>query len=74
MWREDRSPYTDLSIRRTADAGRGVDPSTDAMQLCPACVQPMAHVRTIWRAFRDDLQVFECWACGVSVTLRVPET
>jgi hypothetical protein len=74
MWREDRSPYADLSIGRSADGGRGVDPSIDAMQLCPACVQPMAHVRTIWRAFRDDLQVFECQACSVSVTLRVPET
>ena len=74
MWRDNWSPYADLSIRRTADTGRCVDPSTDATQLCPACVQPMPHVRTIWRAFRDDLQVFECLACGVSVTLRVPET
>ena len=33
----------------------------------------MIHVRTIWRAFQDDLQVFECRACNVSVTLKVPQ-
>jgi hypothetical protein len=40
--------------------------------LCPACTRPMTHVRTIWRAFQDDLQVFECRACDVSVSVKVP--
>ena len=39
---------------------------------CPACTRPMTHVRTIWRAFHDDLQVFECRACQLSVSLKVP--
>ncbi len=34
---------------------------------CPACRQPMAPVRTIWRAFQDDLEVWDCKACGASV-------
>ena len=40
--------------------------------LCPACTRPMTHARTIWRAFHDDLQVFECRACQLSVSLKVP--
>jgi hypothetical protein len=40
--------------------------------LCPACTRSMTHVRTIWRAFQDDLQVFECRACDVSVSVKVP--
>ena len=40
--------------------------------VCPACTRPMAHARTIWRAFHDDLQVFECRACNVSVSVKVP--
>ena len=36
--------------------------------VCPACSQPMANVRTVWRAFHDDLYVFECRPCGVTVS------
>jgi hypothetical protein len=28
----------------------------------------MAQVRTIWRAFQDNLEVWECGPCAVSVT------
>jgi hypothetical protein len=41
--------------------------------LCPACARPMTHARTIWRAFQEDLEVFECRACNVSVTVKVPQ-
>jgi len=43
----------------------------------------MAPVRTIWRAFQDDLEVFDCRSCGASVAqtakaaqmlLRCPES
>jgi hypothetical protein len=40
--------------------------------LCPACTRPMTYVRTIWRALQDDLQVFECRACNVSLSVKVP--
>jgi hypothetical protein len=40
---------------------------------CPACTRPMTHARTIWRAFQEDLEVFECRACNVSVTVKVPQ-
>jgi len=40
--------------------------------LCPACMRPMTHVRTIWRAYQVDLRVFECPACIVSVSAKVP--
>jgi hypothetical protein len=35
--------------------------------LCPNCAQPMGHVRTIWRAFQDNLEVLECRRCDISV-------
>ena len=35
---------------------------------CAACGNPMKHVRTIWRGMQADLEVFECRACGVSIT------
>jgi hypothetical protein len=41
--------------------------------LCPACTRPMTHARTIWRAFQEDLEVFECRACNISVTMKVPQ-
>jgi hypothetical protein len=71
-----------LLIFRKADRGDLDDDSamsnrlTDAFNamLCPACTRAMAHVRTIWRAFHDDLQVFECRACNVSVSVKVPPT
>jgi hypothetical protein len=28
----------------------------------------MGHIRTIWRAFQDHLEVWECRSCAVSVT------
>jgi hypothetical protein len=69
-------------ILRKADRGDPGDDSAmsnrlaDAFNamLCPACTRAMAHVRTIWRAFHDDLQVFECRACNVSVSVKVPPT
>ncbi len=36
--------------------------------LCAVCARPMRRVRTIWRAFQDDLEHWECARCGVSVT------
>ena len=36
--------------------------------LCPSCVSPMVHVRTIWRAFQDNLEVFECVRCNISIS------
>jgi hypothetical protein len=80
MLRENRDPFAGRLIFRKAerdDRGDAVVMSNrpadafDAM-LCPACTRPMAHVRTIWRAFHDDLQVFECRACAVSVSVKVP--
>ena len=74
--------FTTLLICRKADRDDCVDPlamsrrpadAANAMP-CPACGAPMTHVRTIWRAFQDDLQVFECRACNVSVTLKVPQS
>ena len=41
--------------------------------LCPACARPMTHARTIWRAFQEDLDVFECRACNISDTVKVPQ-
>jgi len=35
---------------------------------CAVCARPMHRVRTIWRAFQDDLEHWECSRCGVSVT------
>ena len=35
---------------------------------CAVCAQPMQRVRTIWRAFQDDLEHWVCSGCGVSVT------
>lgn len=39
--------------------------------LCAVCGKPMRCVRTIWRAFQDDLEHWECGACGVSVQQTV---
>ncbi|HEY4919017.1 MAG TPA: hypothetical protein VII40_02835 [Xanthobacteraceae bacterium] len=36
--------------------------------LCPNCAKPMTHVRTIWRAFQDNLEVLECRPCSISVS------
>jgi hypothetical protein len=41
--------------------------------LCLACTRAMTHARTIWRAFQEDLEVFECRACNISVTVKVPQ-
>jgi hypothetical protein len=30
----------------------------------------MIHARTVRRAFQDDLQVFECRACSVSISVK----
>jgi hypothetical protein len=80
MPRENQDPFAGRLILRKAERGDLGDDSImsnrsadafDAM-LCPACTRPMPHVRTIWRAFHDDLQVFECRACNVSVSVKVP--
>ncbi len=34
---------------------------------CAVCGKPMLRVRTIWRAFQDDLEQWECGPCGVSM-------
>lgn len=36
--------------------------------LCAMCRKPMRQVRTIWRAFQDDLEQWECGPGGVSVS------
>jgi hypothetical protein len=80
MLRENQDPFAGLLILRNAERSDRGDPSTmsnrlvDAFNamLCPACTRPMTHVRTIWRAFQDDLQVFECRACDVSISVKVP--
>ena len=80
MLRENQDQFAGLLILRKAERGDRSDPSTmsnrpaDAFNamVCPACTRPMTHVRTIWRAFQDDLQVFECRACDVSVSVQVP--
>ena len=80
MLSENLDPVAGLLILRKAESGDRVDTSVMSNRiaeafnaiLCPACARPMTHVRTIWRAFHDDLQVFECRACGVSVSVEVP--
>ena len=72
-----QDPFADTVIWRNANGGERADPpsmsdgfaDTDAM-VCPACTRQMMHARTIWRAFQDDLQVFECRACSVSVSVK----
>ncbi len=39
--------------------------------VCTMCGRPMRRVRTIWRAFQDDLEHWECTRCDVSVTQTV---
>ncbi len=38
---------------------------------CAVCGKPMLRVRTIGRAFQDDLEQWECGPCGVSVKQTV---
>jgi hypothetical protein len=80
MLDENQDPFAGQLIFRKAEHGVLGDDSVmsnrlaDAFNamLCPACTRSMPHVRTIWRAFQDDLQVFECRACAVSVSVTVP--
>jgi hypothetical protein len=77
MLGRERDPFADTLICHKADRRERADASAmsngladpDAM-LCPACTRPMTHARTIWRAFQDDLQVFECRACSVSISVK----
>jgi hypothetical protein len=77
---ENQRPVAGLLICRKATRCEGANParmsnrSLDGVNamLCPACARPTTHVRTIWRAFADDLQVFECRACNVSVSMTMP--
>ena len=79
MMGQKQNPFADPLISRKANRRERTDPAgmsnvadpRNAM-LCPACTRPMMHARTIWRAFQDDLQVFECRACSVSVSAKVP--
>lgn len=41
--------------------------------ICPVCGRPMALLRTIRRAFAEDLNVFKC-KCGFSLTEPVSWT
>jgi hypothetical protein len=59
-------------VRRDASGMSNRPADTVNAMLCPACARPMTHMRTIWRAFHDDLQVFECRACDVSVSVKLP--
>ncbi len=78
MLGQKQDPFADDLICRKAGGGergdsaamsnRIPDPATTV--LCPACARTMVHVRTIWRAFQDDLQVFECRACNLSVSTK----
>ena len=77
---DNQDSLTSLLIYRKADHDHGVECSTmprkaaEAVNaMCPACTRPMAHVRTIWRAFQGDLHVFECRACNVSLTVKAPQ-
>jgi len=77
MLRQNRDPSTGRSLVREADRGDEPPMSNRLARafnaaLCPACTRTMTHVRTIWRAFHDDLQVFECRACAVSVSVKTP--
>jgi hypothetical protein len=80
MLGQKKNPFAEPLICRKADCGERSDSFGMANQIadaaaaiaCPACTRSMTHVRTIWRAFQDDLQVFECRACSVSVSLKVP--
>jgi hypothetical protein len=81
MLGQKQDPFADPLICRKAAPRTRDDASimstrmdTAAAVVCPACARTMMHVRTIWRAFQDDLQVFECRACGVSVSVKVPPT
>ena len=38
---------------------------------CPACGRRMKRVRMIWRAFQDDMEVWECRDCGASIAQTV---
>jgi len=71
-----------LICRKAArrDSGDGYDMSKGPAQpaaggfnsfLCPNCAKPMTHVRTIWRAFQDNLEVLECRRCNISVSQTV---
>jgi hypothetical protein len=64
----DRDDCADTYIMSSKAAA----PNAHAM-LCPACARSMTQARTIWRAFQEDLEVFECRACNVSVTVKVPQ-
>jgi hypothetical protein len=78
MLSERQDPLVGLVVRRKADrvehggSSAVSERSADAPTiLCPACARSMTRVRTIWRALQDDMQVFECRACNVSVSAEV---
>lgn len=68
-----QDPFVGPSFRGVrADSPPGRSRFGADTMLCPACARSMVRVRTIWRAIQDDLQVFECRACNVSVSVKEP--
>ena len=65
----NQDPFAKLTMRKPEATRSGESLN---VTLCPACTRPMTHVRTIWRAFQVDLRVFECPACNVSDSAKVP--
>ena len=58
-----------FSARLSWPSGSGMFKQSPGVPVfCAACGNPMKHVRTIWRGMQADLEVFECRACGVSMT------
>jgi hypothetical protein len=69
----DRDDCVDASTMSSKAAAASVAAADVHALVCPACTRPMTHARTIWRAFQEDLDGFECRACNVSVTVKVPQ-
>jgi ribosomal protein L37AE/L43A len=34
---------------------------------CPTCGKAMVRAGTIWRAFQDDIEIWQCHACDETV-------
>jgi hypothetical protein len=41
------------------------------LAFCPICDKLMVRMRTVWRTFQDDMDVWECRDCGVSLSQTV---
>ncbi len=78
MLRDRQDALAGLVIRRKVERDEHADPAAMAngsaganALLCPACTRAMRRVCTMWRALQDDLAVFECRACNVSVSAKL---